>query len=155
MTPKRQAGMFYGHARRLGLPEPVYKYVLRALLDGTAIPGILRGAVKAGAGRNLNPYGVASQVHRLLCWDFKQYPNDYATNPIHASVCNCVDGRQAVGYHEIGESIDEESNDVTSLTKQYMDGLKMRRWADDCYQYWHVLPSHGTKYSKCGNYVSL
>lgn len=155
MTPKRQAGMFYGHARKLGLPEPVYKYVLRALLDGTAIPVILRGAVKAGAGQNLNPYGVASQVHRLLCWDYNKYPDDYATNPIDASVCNCVDGRQAVRYHEIGESMDQTSNDITSLTKQYMDGLEMRRWADDCYQYGYVLPSHGTKYSKCGQYVIM
>ena len=42
MTSKRQAGMFYEHARKLALPEQVYKYVLRALLDGTAIADILR-----------------------------------------------------------------------------------------------------------------
>ena len=114
MTSKRQAGMFYGHARKLALPEQVYKYALRALLDGTAIADILRNAVEVGASPNLNPYGVASQVHRLLCWDYKQYTDDYATNPIDASVCNCVNGRQAVRCHEIGESMDEESNGMRS-----------------------------------------
>ena len=155
MTSKRQAGMFYEHARKLALPEQVYKYVLRALLDGTATADILRSVAEVGASLNLNPYGVASQVHRLLCWDFKKHTDDYTANPMNASICDCVGDITAAGSHKTARSTDEKSNNITLTTKDYLHGLVTRRWADDCCLYGYTLPSHGTRYDRCGKYVVM
>ena len=152
MTSERQAWKFYEHARNLSLREDVYKYVLRTLLDGTAIADILHNVAEVGTRLNLNPYGVATQVHTLLCWDYKQYPNDYTASPENVSIYDCAGDRTAADSHS---GMDGKSNNKTSRTKYYLDGLASRRWADDCCLYGYILPAHGTKYDWCNTYVAV
>ena len=78
-TSKRRE--FQKRASRPDMPGPVSGYPLNSTGGWTAVPDMPRRAALIGAIQNLNLYGPATQVRRLLSWDYRRRPGGRACNP--------------------------------------------------------------------------
>lgn len=155
-APRRQPWRFRAHARRLGIPDPVSGYLLDAVGEGADVPSMLRRAALIGAADGLIPDGLAAQVRRLLAWDYKKRPGDYAGNPKGESIPVFKNG--ARGGHGAGPGCrsgpDRDREVPPDAARMHLDWIAERKWAPSCYRYGHVLPGYGTFYDRCGKYFT-
>ena len=148
MTAARARWRFLAHARRLKIPDPVSEYLLGAIGDGTPVPEMMRQAALMGSDHGLDPSGLAAQVRKLLSWDYRKRPGDYARDPRKEPISvQQEDARAAVPGHHA------DQNWLESDAQRHMDEHKRRRRAASCCRYGYALPSYGTSYDRCGRYV--
>ena len=148
----REPWRFCAHARRLGMPNEVAKCVLADIKDGAAVPEVLRRAALMAPGLDLNPNGLAAQVHRLLAWDYRSHPEDYAGDPKDESVLVHPEGEPAAG-RGAWPDLRTDGGAPPGAARAYLDMHARRAWAADPSQYGYALPSYGTSYDRCGQYA--
>ena len=155
-SPRRQPWRFRAHARRLGIPDTVSGHLLDAIGKGTDVPSMLRRAALIGADGGLNPDGLAAQVRKLLAWDYKRHPGDYASNPKDEPIPARQNNRR--GGHGAGAGCcagsDGDRSAPPDAARMHLDWIAERKWAASCYRHGHVLPGHGTSYDRCGKYFT-
>ena len=117
---------------------------------------MLRRAALIGADGGLNPDGLAAQVRKLLAWDCKRHPGDYASNPKDEPIPARQNNRR--GGHGAGAGCcagpDGDRSAPPDATRMHLDWIAERKWAASCYRHGHVLPGHGTSYDRCGKYFT-
>lgn len=158
MTSRRRRQGFRKHARRLGIPDAVSEYLMDAIGEGTDVPALLRQAARIGDADGLDPDGLAAQVRKLLAWDYKERPGDYASDPRGEPIPTCrEDARPAGPAHGSGPGRRTGPNgdrDAPPGNSQwYTDMLARRALVAISCLFGHVLPAHGTHYDRCGKYT--